>query len=55
MDPSTESLIWVVVLVIGGILFFVGLIIKEIFSPASGDRRDKGKEHPKADEESRMK
>ncbi len=55
MDPSTESLIWVVVLVIGGILFFVGHIIKEIFSPAAGDRKDKDKERPKADEESVMK
>ncbi len=55
MDPSTESLIWVVVLVIGGILFFVGHIIKEVFSSTSVDRINKDKEHPKADEESRMK
>jgi hypothetical protein len=55
MDPSTESLIWVVVLAIGGILFFVGHIIKEVFSSSLGDQRDKDKEPPKGDEESPMK
>jgi hypothetical protein len=53
MDPSTESLVWVVVIVIGGILFFVGLMIKEIFSSAA-DNRNK-KEPTKGNEDSKMK
>ncbi len=52
MDPSTESLVWVVVIVVGGILFFVGLMIKEVFSSACNRNDD---EHANEDEESRIK